>query len=47
MMGVRNGQGAAVLDGVKEGQPVIFPPEMTKAGKEVRAEVMTAAFVEG
>ncbi len=25
----------------------VVSPEMTKPGKEVRAEVMTAAFVEG
>jgi len=46
-LGVQNGKWAAVLEGIKEGEPVIVSPEVTKPGKEVRAEVMTAAFMEG
>jgi HlyD family secretion protein len=45
-LGVQNGKWAAVLEGVKEGELVIVTPETTKPGKEVRPEVMTAAFME-
>jgi multidrug efflux pump subunit AcrA (membrane-fusion protein) len=45
-LGVQNGKWAAALEGVKEGELVIITPEAAKPGKEVRAEVMAAAFVE-
>lgn len=45
-LGVQNGKWAAALAGIKEGELVIITPETTKPGKEVRAEVMTSAFVE-
>lgn len=45
-LGVQNGKWAAALEGLKEGELVIITPEATKPGKEVRAEVMPAAFME-
>jgi multidrug efflux pump subunit AcrA (membrane-fusion protein) len=45
-LGVQNGKWAAASDGVKEGELVIITPEATKPGKEVRAEVVPAAFME-
>jgi len=45
-LGVQNGKWAAVLEGVKEGELVIVTPEAARPGKEVRAEVMTAASME-
>jgi len=45
-LGVQNGKWAAALEGIKEGELVIVTPEGTKPGKEVRAEVVPAAFVE-
>jgi multidrug efflux pump subunit AcrA (membrane-fusion protein) len=45
-LGVQNGKWAAALDGVKEGELVMLTPESAKPGREVRAEVMTAAFME-
>ncbi len=45
-LGVQDGKWAAALDGIQEGELVIVTPEATKPGKEVRAEVVAAAFVE-
>jgi multidrug efflux pump subunit AcrA (membrane-fusion protein) len=45
-LGVQNDKWAAALAGVKEGEQVIISPEAGKPGKEVRAEVVGAAFLE-
>jgi hypothetical protein len=45
-LGVQNGEWAAALDGVREGELVIIAQETVKPGKEVRAEVVTTAFLE-
>lgn len=45
-LGVKNGKWAAALEGLSEGELIIVTPEATRAGKEVRAEVVAAAFVE-
>jgi multidrug efflux pump subunit AcrA (membrane-fusion protein) len=45
-LGVQNGKWAAALEGVKDGELIIVAPETVKQGKEVRAEVVTAAFME-
>jgi len=45
-LGVQNGRWVAALEGVKEGELVIITPETAKPGKDVRAEVMPAAFME-
>jgi multidrug efflux pump subunit AcrA (membrane-fusion protein) len=45
--GVQDGKWVAALEGVKEGELVIITPEAAKPGKDVRAEVMPAAFMEG
>lgn len=45
-LGVQNDEWAAALEGVKEGELVIVAPETAKPGKEVRAEVVTTAFLE-
>jgi multidrug efflux pump subunit AcrA (membrane-fusion protein) len=46
-LGVQDGKWVAALEGVKEGELVIITPEAAKPGKDVRAEVMPAAFMEG
>lgn len=46
-LGVQDGKWIAALTGVTEGELVMMTPEAAKPGKEVRAEVMTAAFLEG
>jgi hypothetical protein len=45
-LGVQDGKWVAALEGVKEGELVIIIPEAAKPGKDVRAEVMPAAFME-
>jgi len=46
-LGVQDDKWVAALEGVKEGELVIITPEAAKPGKDVRAEVMPAAFMEG
>ncbi len=46
-LGVQNGKWIAALSGVMEGELVMITPEVARPGKEVRAEVMPAAFLEG
>jgi hypothetical protein len=43
-VGVQDGKWIAALN--KEGELVMVTPEAAKPGKEVRAEVMPAAFME-
>ena len=45
-LGVQDGKWVAALTGVIEGELVMIIPEAAKPGKEVRAEVMPAAFME-
>jgi multidrug efflux pump subunit AcrA (membrane-fusion protein) len=45
-LGVQDGKWIAALTGVLEGELVMITPEAAKPGKEVRAEVMPAAFME-
>jgi hypothetical protein len=40
-LGLRDGQRAAVLEGVKEGEMVIVNPAGVEPGKQVRAEIKT------
>lgn len=46
-VGVQDSKWIAALTGVLEGELVMITPEAAKPGKEVRAEVMSAAFLEG
>jgi len=46
-VGVQDGKWITALNGVKEGELVMVTPEAAKPGKEVRAEVIRAAFLEG
>jgi hypothetical protein len=46
-VGVQDGKWIAALTGVLEGELVMITPEVAKPGKEVRAAVMTAAFLDG
>jgi len=45
-VGVQDGKWVAALNGLIEGELVMIIPEAAKPGKEVRAEVMPAAFME-